>query len=694
VAKIGMQLDLTDAKLHSPKALALTLTHAEVSGVVIASKGFEAVGNVDATGAKIDNGLYLLGARLEHLNAVGVRVGGLLILNASEVRGAVRLDRAEIAGGVFAEGGFKAFDVVSAQGAKIDGKLGLQNATLHNPGGDALSLEGAHITRGVFANENFAATGQIDAPEARIGGGLYLNGATLSNPGKTALRLNSSDIGGDMIADDIEVHGQVAAVGVRIGGQLRLHSAHVENTCDALALADAHIAGGVYADKLSTSGRVFAPGAKIGVQLSLKGAKLHSPEQKGADALHIDRAQIEGSVFACEDFEAVGQVRAVGATIEGQLDLRRAKLDGRLGTALRIDNSSIGRGVVAGEGLLAFGCVSAVETRIDGASYLNGAELVNPGGCALRLDRADIAGDIFAGNGFRADGEVSAVDAKIEGQLDLTGAKLDNSDRDALNLEGVRVTYLKLNDLDLDGRLNLKRATIQHLETAKPAPKPLVATGWKIGDLHGPLRDDRAAAQDWLNTTPDEPVSVQPWLAVADVYQRNGDAAAARRLRFAAENKQTGQSPCVKRLFRGGYCLLLGNGYYPRLAAVWLVCVVAVGLAIVANNRESILPARPADAEAAVKAYFVHTPAEADRWLPVTAETPCQVIQPNYRCMNTLSFTLDKILAPASVTTQTDWTVAPNGTAWLTAGLPILKVTTWLLAALVLAAATGLLRKT
>jgi hypothetical protein len=188
-------------------------------------------------------------------------------------------------------------------------------------------------------------------------------------------------------------------------------------------------------------------------------------------------------------------------------------------------------------------------------------------------------------------------------------------------------------------------------------------------------------------------VPAQPWYALADVYERNGNPAAARRLRCSAANRITRQSPLPTKIIRRVYWASVGNGYYPLLAILWLPVVVAIAWGIVSHNREDIVPAHATEAVTAVKDHAAHTGTTADRWLPVTAETPCEVLHPGYPCMSSFTFAVNSVLPPAG-STNGNWVVAPNAKLVLVLGLPALTLLSWALAALLLAGVTGLLRET
>jgi hypothetical protein len=150
------------------------------------------------------------------------------------------------------------------------------------------------------------------------------------------------------------------------------------------------------------------------------------------------------------------------------------------------------------------------------------------------------------------------------------------------------------------------------------------------------------------------------------------------------------------------YYLVAGNGYYPLVAIVWMLIVLAATVGLVTLNREDIVPNDQAGARAAVQQHFGITPStlgpelamkqhQADAFLPVTAQTPCEV-HPDYPCMDSLTFAINTVLPPAA-STNSKWAITSDATLALTVLLPLMKLLSWALAALLLAGVTGLLRK-
>ena len=443
------------------------------------------------------------------------------------------------------------------------------------------------------------------------------------------VKLEGAQISGDVFVGGMEADGAVDATGIQIGGQLVLHKARLCNADgDALSLDNAEVTGEVLAVGLEVVGAVDATAVYIGGDLNLRGARLCNA---GGDALSLDNAEIIGDVFA-GDLEAVGAIGATALYIGGQLDLDKARLR-------------------------------------------------NADGDALDLHGAEITGDVFA-RSLEADGEVLASGARFGGRLDLRGAKLRNRDGNALNLESASIKRLTfgpvkiadpLGPVGITGKVRLYRAEITDLETDANPPSPLVATGWEVTDIHGPLRSDWAAARRWLETT--TKTSAQPWHALANVYERNGEPAGARRLRFAAARKVTRQSPVPTKILRGIYGGVVGYGYYPLLAGFWLLVIVVSSSLIVCANRADFVANNSATNSAAIT-YLQQTRT------PVPTQTPLQPF----------SYTLSALLPTAVVNSTSDWTVRSDA-AVLNGVLMLLKLSAWILTALLLAGVTGLLRK-
>lgn len=245
----------------------------------------------------------------------------------------------------------------------------------------------------------------------------------------------------------------------------------------------------------------------------------------------------------------------------------------------------------------------------------------------------------------------------------------------------------------VDGTTDLTRATITDLRTSPKIPPlgRLIATGWQITDVHGLIRTDRLAATQWLKSTPPgHGFTAQPWHALAAVYDRNGQPADARRLRFTAANETTAHAPWSTKPLRWIYLAVAGHGYYPLWAAVWLAGALLLGVFITDHNTEHFVPTdrAAADKTAAAHAAETHTPAPQ----PITAADSCSRY-PAYPCFNTFNYALAGVVPAATGVTKADWAISSTAPAVLTLGLPALRTLAWIFTVVLLAGVTGLLRK-
>jgi len=172
-----------------------------------------------------------------------------------------------------------------------------------------------------------------------------------------------------------------------------------EATAPAICLTRCHLPG-LMADRLRTTGAfglnygtitqgpVRLTGARIGGELNLCGAHLNNPWGR---ALSADMLTVEHSMICRFGFTAQGEIRLAGASIGGRLDLRGAALVNPGRCALSANGLKSEYGILCMEGFTALGEIQVAYSRLGGVLNLTGASLANPGGTALDLQAADIA---------------------------------------------------------------------------------------------------------------------------------------------------------------------------------------------------------------------------------------------------------------------------------------------------------------
>ncbi|MCT7293899.1 pentapeptide repeat-containing protein [Rhodococcus sp. PAE-6] len=521
-----------------------------------------------------------------------------------------------------------------------------------------LRIAGARITGDIdFAHLTFDFP--LELVQCRIDRKMDLSNASLRRLKLSRSHLQSADldganITGDLTAAWIVTNGEISMIGATIGGQLDLDGAHLHHPGgDALSLHNATITGALFAHSITTTGAILARDATLS-RLEFTGAHLRN---SGGDVLAVDRATITGGLLA-ERITTKGEIHAIDATVHGRFDLTGAHLHHPGDTVLALDGAT-----VTGEFL-----------AVDAADPVNGA-----------IPQ------------FRADGRISAARTRFEKCLDLRGAKTWVTDeaRLEITLDGAVIRDLIL-PADGPASVDLSRTKITHLNT--PADRepgfPMTATGWEIGDLHGYIRTNRAAAARWLERAQGTDVSPQPWHALATVYERNGHPTEGRYLRFTAANKVTKVAPWYSKITRWLYLIFAGHGYYPLVSAVWLLFALVAGFFLVDTNRDHFVPTTLNEKTTILVASDTTGGAgtnEVEQSRTITGADCAD--PPTYPCLNPFNYALTSVVPAATGTTRPDWTISTTAPILVKYGLPALRILAWIFTAILLAGVTGLLRK-
>ncbi|WP_327307639.1 membrane-associated oxidoreductase [Streptomyces sp. NBC_01298] len=162
-------------------------------------------------------------------------------------------------------------------------------------------------------------TGPVRLAGARIAGGLFLRKAVIGIAGpaeegqEATLQFNHADIGTDVIAMELTVHGQTRINGATVGGQINFDDARLlAPGGTALHAEILNVGTDLRAMRLEARGRVNLTGSRIPGQLNLAYARLINP---GGVALRASSC-VAGEVWLrnCP-------------TIQGGVNLRRSQFD-------------------------------------------------------------------------------------------------------------------------------------------------------------------------------------------------------------------------------------------------------------------------------------------------------------------------------------------------------------------------------
>jgi hypothetical protein len=259
-------------------------------------------------------------------------------------------------------------------------------------------------------------------------------------------------------------------------------------------------------------GEVRLRSARIGGDLDLSRARL--AQQPGASRavvrpLVADGAHVRGDVRLHGGVEAIGEMRWVGARVDGDFDARRARLTGHIDgqgqrrDALNLDRIQIGGDLLLGEGFAAAGSVRAVRALVGGD-----------------LDCSQAAFDIAGDSTWGEDSSALRLDrASIGGALKLRGL---TSPIPAMSLEDVRVSTLDDDDSTWDEELVLDGLHYQRYAPTSPADSE-----FRVQWLQR-QRPPRAGAG----------LAAQPWVQAISVLHSMGQGEAARRVAIARERQR------------------------------------------------------------------------------------------------------------------------------------------------------------
>jgi hypothetical protein len=343
--------------------------------------------------------------------------------------------------------------------------------------------------------------------------------------------------------------------------------------------------------------------AEVGVPVHFDRCRFdHAPQLTGSGTRTLQLSDCELPGFEARLAAVRGDLRLSGSVVTGRISLENAQISGTLhlsrmrlvnpdGRALSAGGLVVGGGVVGRGGLEVDGEVRFIGARLDGGVLLEGARFRRPGGVALCLD--DVATNrLVCSAGFETDGELLLRNARISSEVSFYDARLRGPDR-ALRARGMTAGELVLMPAEVVGLVDLSRAQVGALRDRVdrwPTTMRLDGFGYEHLLPMGAPIDVRARCR-WLARDADA-YRPQPYEQLAAYYRRLGHDDDARRVLLAKERRRRRTLGPFWRA--AGYLLdgLVGYGYRPWLALAWLVVLVAAGTAVF-----SARPPVPIDAQ-------------------------------------------------------------------------------------------------
>ncbi|MDZ4690031.1 hypothetical protein [Terricaulis sp.] len=355
---------------------ALRLVNARIGGSLVLQPAFVATGGVVITHARIDGTVWLQGAQLS------AEWGNALDFTSSHIRGSIAISAVDR--DTFAEP-FSSDGQILLYTTEVDGELYMQGAQLAartDAQEAALIVYRSTINSAVrcsafvdakqrYSSIPFEARGRIGFDHSHLGG-LEMQGTAIDGQGYAALSLSGATIRGELqihSASGLTTAKDIGNAGAGAGPRPLLHPAL--------------IIGGLTAGDVTVEGGVDFQG----VRLENGGADFTQARIQKSLAMGAFR----GGLQQTRKTVIEGELRMVGATIGGQLQLR----DMRLGMGLAASGAKIARDV----SIIDVESANALwlrDAEIGGNLHVQRTRIDTDKDCAFEISQAKISGGFWA----------------------------------------------------------------------------------------------------------------------------------------------------------------------------------------------------------------------------------------------------------------------------------------------------------
>ncbi|MEV8632793.1 pentapeptide repeat-containing protein [Streptosporangium sp. NPDC051023] len=479
---------------------------------------------------------------------------------------------------------------------------------------------------------NGAGWGPERTVRAEVVAALLL-GAREAEPGKTAgLRLAGAHVTGVLDVSDATLTGKLHMLNCYLPGGVSLTDATTAGVrfrgceIERVRAARCTVNGLLEFDGSTVHSGIRLDNAQVKGQFRLAGARLNAPaEPSRASESVLQDVRRTLSEAEMRD-RGLGQSHwalwAGGLSVEGGAFMRDMRVSG----GLRI-----------------------IGAKFHGGLYLQRSVIVGTGPYAVQADFMESGAAEFSA-GFHAKGTVRMRNSHVNGILSFDGATLEAPGR-ALHLSHAQMDELILRPASIEGEVNLAYSRIGLLFDS-PADYP---DGVHLNGLvYEALRGSDWTVADRLLWVAKDPYGYrpQPYEQLAAWFRRIGHEQDARRVLLAKQRQRRHTLKPTGRIWGRLLDLVVGYGYRPWLAGLWVAVLLTAGTAVF-----SVVP-------------------------------PTQIDPDEVRVFQPFVYTLD-LLAPVSVFEQRGAWEPVGWTQWLAWAL---VASGWILATALIAGAARVLR--
>ncbi|GHE32804.1 oxidoreductase [Streptosporangium violaceochromogenes] len=392
-----------------------------------------------------------------------------------------------------------------------------------------------------------------------------LLGARESEPGRTAgLRLAGARVDGELDLSD-----------ATLTGKLHLLNCHLPA---GVSLTDATTVGVRF--RGCETGRVRAARCVVNGLLEFDGSTVHG-------GIRLDNAQISGQL-RLSGARLIAQEEHSETSGSGLRDVRRPFTEEEMRErALDRGQWALWAGGMAVEGgafirdTRVTGGLRMIGAKFRGGLYLERSAVTASGAYAVQADFMEASAVEFSA-GFRVRGTIRMRNARVDGVLSFDSSTLEAPGR-VLHLSHAQLEELILRPASLAGEVNLAYSRIGVLlDDPGCYPGGVLLNGLTYEALRGPWSVAERLA--WLGKDPDG-YRPQPYEQLASWFRRIGHEPDARRVLLAKQRRRRRTLKPTGRVWGRLLDLVVGYGYRPWLAGLWVAVLLTAGTVVFAAVR-------------------------------------------------------------------------------------------------------------
>lgn len=662
---------------------------------------------------EFDAPLLAEGAQLGDLAVTGSTLPGLLA-NGARIRRDLDLSGSRLAGAHPTSASSSRLAAVWLCESEIGGRFLCADTLIRADGERAMQADHLRTGGTVRFLDLFTAHGEVRLLGARFGGSLDLTGAHIYAPGGIALDLSDAVIGGSLFliaapsGRRAVIQGRVDMGSAQVSAQFLMRGA----TLAAPTATPSKAGYSRFRDGTAVSAPRLTVGAEItleqdctvhgGIDLSMStlsslvinsSCSLQAP---GQTALDMANAEVLSTVVIGEEVPVAGMLRFAGASIHGDLKLRKVRL-----------SAPADRTLISAQGVRVDGDVELEELEADGgqlafraavigsAVNASGARLRNPDGHTLSLVQANVKGSVRLTNEFESAGKVVLNRATVAGRLLCTQGSFSCDGPSERNRRGHAIEVISANitgGMDLGWRSASPSADFTNARTSFLADDParwpgrFIISGFSYERLEQPqgvpaIRTwDHVARCAWLGRQAE--YDAGPYEQAARVFRQHGYADGAKAILIAQRRQArpaiSGRAAGPRRALDTAYSMTVGYGYRP-IRVLWLIAALLV--LIVATLQ---LPSARATMRASTAAGAVYTITGPLQPQGTAGTDPAPHVDAcgdgQVRCFNPVFYAIDTVIPLISLDQRATWYPDPatSGGTFMQWWLNVASILGWL----------------